>query len=68
MKGHIYNLQFVDTEFRAPGMHVAPSLERELRKVIKEVLERHPEVIGIDRGPYVRVKSSNKNFAPKGAA
>lgn len=64
MSGSIYELEFIDTEFRAAGMHDAQVIQRELQKAIKRTLEDLPHVMSIDRGPYVRMKASRKNFAP----
>lgn len=62
MRGSIYELEFVDTEFRAAGMHDALVIEKALREAVRETLEALPQVESIDHGPWIRMKASPKNF------
>ena len=63
-RGSIYELEFVDTEFRAEGMHEARRIEATVRAAIRMALAGCDAVLVVERGPYVRMKASRKNFAP----
>lgn len=60
--GWIYELHIAETEFTAKGLDAAHRVARRLNDVVKEALERDPEVIEILGGPHFREKGSTKNF------